>query len=153
VKRALAVAIVLGLVAATAGLLVVELRNGARTYAERTYADPCAEQPDPYPGESGFDATLQRILLGTLNGAACELGVSREELVLSLEPTSGFADDVQWDDETLERALRAGARRAIDDANDRDTLPGWVASILEVLVEHAPLDWVLGRLDLPFVED
>lgn len=150
--RRTATAIVLVLCGLVAGLVALELRAGASSLGERTYVDPCAAPADPYPGQSGLDATLQRILLGTLNGAACELGVSREVLVLSLEPASGFSDDVTWDQETLERALRQGALRAIDDANDRDTLPGFVASILEVVVAQAPLDWLLGLVDLPFLE-
>jgi hypothetical protein len=150
--RRAATAVVVVLCGLVAGLVALELSAGARDLGERTYIDPCAATADPYPGESGLDATLQRIVLGTLNGAACELGVSREVLVLSLEPASGFADDVTWDQETLERALREGALRAIDDANDRNTLPGFVASILEVVVTRAPLDWLLGLVDLPFLE-
>ena len=40
-----------------------------------------------FEGE-GLDATVQRIALDGLNGAACELGVTREDLVLSLDPDS-----------------------------------------------------------------
>jgi hypothetical protein len=152
-NRALAIAIVVLLVAGAAALVGVELHHGAKEYGQRTYVDPCAPQQDPYPGQKGLDATLQRILLGTLNGAACELGVGREELVLSLEPTTGFGNAVHWDDATLNRALKSGLARAIDDANDRNTIPGWVASVLEFVVSKAPLSWILGRLDLPFIED
>jgi predicted MFS family arabinose efflux permease len=105
--------------------------------------DPCTAPPDPFPGK-GFDAAVQRLVLTGLNGAACDLGISREELVLSLEPRSGV--DVQWDRDTIEQALRAGVVRAIDDADERDTLPGWVASALQWTVERAPLSWFLDRL-------
>ena len=91
---------------------------------------------------------MQRIALSTLNGAACELGTTRERLVLSLDGNSGYRD-VQWDDATLEKAMRSGADRAIDDADDRGTIPGFVASILHFAVEHAPLGWLTERIDLP----
>ena len=69
---------------------------------------------------------MQRIALSALNGAACELGTTRERLVLSIDPDSGY-DDVTWDDETVEEALRVGAQRAIDDFDERDVIPGLVA--------------------------
>ena len=62
-------------VAAMAGLLVAESRAGAADMGEVVEADACTSSPDPYPGD-GLDPTLQRIALGALNGAACELDVS-----------------------------------------------------------------------------
>ena len=72
----------LGLVAL--GLLGAELAAGARDVGEFVAEDPCTAPPDPYPGD-GLDASIQRIALSTLNGAACELGTTRERLVLSLD--------------------------------------------------------------------
>ena len=91
---------------------------------------------------------MQRIALSALNGAACELGTSRERLVLSIDPDSGY-DDVTWDDATAEEALRVGAERAIDDAEERGTLPGFVASILRFAAERAPITWLVERLPIP----
>jgi hypothetical protein len=84
-------------------------------------------------------------VLSGLNGAACDLGISREELVLSLEPTAGIAD-VDWDRATIERALRSGMLGAIQDGEERDGLPGWLAEGLSWAVERAPLSWFLERL-------
>ena len=81
----------------------------------------------PFPQGDGIDGTLQRIALSAINGAACELGTGREELILSLERRSGFGPEVTWTEDTLEEALRAGLIRAIDDADERDTLPGLAA--------------------------
>jgi predicted MFS family arabinose efflux permease len=106
--------------------------------------DPCHAPSDPYPG-SGIDAAVQRLVLSGLNGAACDLGISREELVLSLEPTAGIAD-VDWDRATIERALRSGMLGAIQDGEERDGLPGWLAEGLSWAVERAPLSWFLERL-------
>jgi hypothetical protein len=136
------VALVGALVAAVA-VPTAAVRAAPADFGTPTMADPCTAPPDPFPG-GGFDAAAQRLVLSGLNGAACELGVSREELVLSLEPRSGV--DLQWDEDTIETALRSGMVRAIDDADDRDTLPGWIASALRWTVERAPISWFLDRL-------
>jgi hypothetical protein len=134
--------------AAVAAFVAVELGQGARDFGEREYAAPCTAGAEPYPGD-GLDPALQRIVLGGLNGAACELGTGREELVLSLVPRTGF-DDVQWDQDTLEQALEAGFLRAIDDGEDRGSLNSIVATVLRGVVRVAPIDWLLDRVDLPF---
>jgi MFS family permease len=133
----------LGIVAVA--VLAAELAGGARQTGEFDAQDPCTAPPDPYPGD-GLDASIQRIALSTLNGAACDLGTTRERLVLSLDESSGF-DDVDWDQDTLEQALQAGAHRAIDDADERDAIPGWTADALGFVVDRAPIGWLLDSLD------
>ncbi len=145
-RRGAAIGIVIAVVAGF-GLIAGSFVAGAANVGELVEADPCTAGPDPHPG-SGLDAAVQRIALSTLNGAACELGTTRERLVLSLDGNSGYRD-VQWDDATLEKAMRSGADRAIDDADDRGTIPGWAASILHFAVEHAPVSWLTERIDLP----
>ena len=71
--------------------------------------------------------------------------MSREELVLSIDPESGFAD-VRWDDATIERAVRSGLVRSIDDLEERGSIPGPVSFVLKELAERAPVDWLLDRL-------
>jgi hypothetical protein len=128
-------------------LLGVELANGARGAGEFVAQDPCTAPADSYPGD-GLDASVQRIALSALNGAACELGTTRERLVLSLDENSGY-DDVDWDKDTMEHALKVGAHRAIDDANDRDAIPGFVAAALGFAVDRAPIGWLVDRLPIP----
>ena len=72
---------------------------------------------------------------------------------MSLEPRTGFGPEVTWTEDTLEEALRVGLVRAIDDADDRDTIPGIVATGLKAVANRAPIDWVLGRFDIPFLEN
>jgi hypothetical protein len=127
----------LGVTAAV--LIMVELANGALDYGESTLADPC-EPRETFPGQ-GFEATVQRIVLDGLDGAACELNTTREELVLSVDPDLGR--DVEWDRETLERAVRSGLLKAIDDAEERDSIGGLEARLLRAVVERAPLDWLI----------
>ena len=128
-------------------LLGAQVAAGAADVGEYVAEDPCTADPDPFPG-GGLDGTVQRIALSALNGAACELDTSRERLVLSIDPDSGYAD-VTWDEETAEEALRVGAHRAIDDFDERDALPGFVASLLHLAVDHAPIGWLTDRLPLP----
>ncbi len=146
-KRAAALTVILASCAGAAALLLVERSKGAASFGTRTYVDPCSAPDDPFPQGKGIDGSLQRIALSGLNGAACDLKTSREALVLSFAPESGVAD-VTWDRPTAERALRKGFQRAIDDSQDRGSLPGWAAAILRFAVDRAPIDWLLGRLDL-----
>ena len=127
----------LGLAAAV--LIAIELANGALDYGEPAVADPC-EPREAFPGE-GFQASIQRIVLDGLDGAACELNTTREELVLSLDPELGR--DVEWDQETLERAVRSGLLESIDDAEARDSIGGLQAGIMREVVERAPIDWLI----------
>jgi hypothetical protein len=135
-----AVAALAALLAAAVALIVVEIVNGAGDYGTVQSADPCTVQED-FPGE-GLDGTLQRIALSGLNGAACELGATRAELVLSFAP-SVAPKPIEWDDETIERAVRNGLLKSIDDAEERDSLPGFAAFILREIVERAPIDWLI----------
>jgi MFS family permease len=137
----------LGLLGAAAVIVVTASVVAGRDTGEFVAEDPCTAQPDEFPGD-GYDASVQRIALSAINGAACELGTTRERLVLSLDPNSPF-DDVSWDRDTLETALSVGAHRAIDDANDRDAIPGWVAATLGFIVDRAPVGWLVERVPLP----
>jgi hypothetical protein len=127
----------LGVAAAT--LIAIELANGALGYGESKVADPCVPRT-AFPGE-GFQNTIQRIVLDGLDGAACELNTTREELVLSLDPDLGR--NVEWDRETLERAVRAGLLESLSDAEDRGSIGGLEARIVREVVERAPLDWLI----------
>ena len=120
-------------------LIAVELSHGALDYGASKVADPCVPR-EAFPGD-GFDATVQRIVLDGLDGAACELDTTREELVLSIDPELGR--EVEWDRETLERAVRSGLLEALDDAEARDDIGGIEATLLRQVVEHAPLDWLI----------
>ena len=137
--------------AVSIGLIGTEVAAGAADFGRAELVDPCTAPVSPYDGD-GIDGAVQRIALGGLNGAACELGVGREELVLSLDPDSG-AGVIDWDSDTVQDAVRAGTIRAIEDAENRDTLPGWAASALTWVVERAPISWFLENISLDFLED
>jgi hypothetical protein len=133
---------------ALAGVVFVagERAAGASDFGTYTKADPCTASPLTYPGK-GIDGAVQRIALSGLNGAACDLGTTREELVLSLDP-KGDVGDVHWDRDTAAQAVKSGTSRAIDDAVDRGSLPGWAGRVLGFVVDRAPLGWLLQRLPI-----
>ncbi len=139
-ERRIATAVLVALFVGAATLIAVELSNGAVDAGALAIRDPCEPRP-AYPGQ-GLDATLQRIVLDGLDGAACELGTTREELVLSLAPGPA-GGEIRWDDATIERALRAGLLEAIDDAERRGSLNAVVALALRKIVEHAPVQWLI----------
>ena len=132
------------LLASVAVLVAVELGKGALHEPAPGLANPC----QPWGGGTGgIDATIQRIVLDGLDGAACRLHTTREELVLSLAPEAGVRR--RWDERTIEVAVRAGLLRSIDDAKRRGDLPDFVASVLRDLVKRAPIDaLVRGGLSL-----
>ena len=141
------------IVALVVSLIAAEFGAGARTFAQRDYVDPCHAPADPFPQGNGIDGTLQRSSLSAINGAACKLGTGREELILSLDRRGNFGPEVTWTRATLEDALRAGLVQAIDDADHRNTIPGFVATALKFVAKRAPIDWILGRVNIPFLEN
>jgi len=139
-RRRIAIAVLAAVLAGAGVLIAVELANGAANAGALAVRDPCRPRP-AFPGQ-GLDATLQRIVLDGLDGAACELGTSREQLVLSLAPGSTTAP-IRWDDATIEQAVRSGLLGAIDDAEQRGSLNGILAALLRQVVEHAPVQWLI----------
>jgi hypothetical protein len=134
--RRAAVWIVAALLASGAVLVAVELGKGALEEPSPKIANPCK----PRDGRTGgIDTTIQRIVLDGLDGAACRLHTTREELVLSLGADSAVLPR-RWDEHTVEVALRAGLLRSVDAAERRGDVPGFLAPLLRRLVESAPLD-------------
>ncbi len=127
--------ILVALLLSGAALVGVELGKGALDEPAPKIANPC----QPREGRTGgIDATIQRIVLDGLDGAACRLHTSREELVLSLG--GGVGVTRRWDQHTIEVALRAGLLRSVDEAVQRGDVPSFLAPALRQLVESAPLD-------------
>jgi hypothetical protein len=119
-------------------LIAVELALGAVGFGGAKLADPCTSKPAFAGG--GIDGAVQRIALSGLNGAACKLGASREELVLSFSPASG--EKIRWTRPTIDAALRAGVDRAATDTAGSGLLGGVLAFLLRELVAD-PVGWLL----------
>ncbi len=128
--------------AASVALVVAFLALGGSSYTPQATADPCQPRAEQSPG--GVDEAAQQLTLSALDGAACELHVSRETLVLALGTSEGR--DAFAGDPRLADALRAGLLRAIDDAGQNGTLPGPVASALHAVAENLPVDQLIASV-------
>ena len=133
-------ALIVGAVAASMALVVTFLALGGASYGPQPVQDPC--KPRPWRSPQGLDQIAQQLTLSALDGAACELHVSRETLVLALGTPEGrfrFANDPR-----LAAALRAGLIRAVDDAERGGAIPGVVADGLRSLIERLPADQLIA---------
>ena len=133
---------------AVAAVLVPYLALGGASYEPTPVADPCVARDWRDPG--GLQAVLEQIALSTVDGAACELGVSREDLVLALrdeESLDAFADEHGIARGDAERAVEDGLDRAIEDARDAGALSGFVASLVVRAVDAVPPWLLLDALD------
>jgi hypothetical protein len=129
-------AILAALLVAAVVLMAVELGKGAAREPGPKVADPCRQRETH--GGRGLDATIQRVVLEGLDGAACRLHTTREELVLSFGGASGRPR--RWNRHTIEVALRAGLLRAANEAARRGDVPEVAMPFLRRLIETAPLD-------------
>jgi hypothetical protein len=50
---------------------------------------------------------------------------------------------IEWDDETIEAAVRAGLLEAISDAEERGSVNAIVAVVLREVVERSPVQWLI----------
>jgi hypothetical protein len=128
-------------------LIVTYLALGGATYEPVAVADPC--KPRPIEKPQGGSEVLQQVALSALDGAACELGVSREDLTLALaneKSRARFLREHRVTDQVLEQALRAGLIRAVNDAERVDALTGLEASVIRAAVERLPIGVVIDVL-------
>lgn len=98
-----------------AGVVGIQLANGGGTYEPLRTADACAERTVASQA-GGLDGLTERLVLLGIDGAACQLGVSREALTLEIAQ-SGSTTDAEID------ALREGLLSAVQRMKDDGTLP------------------------------
>ena len=128
--------LVVGAVIASLALVLTSAALGGASYEPTPVQDPC--QPRPWRSPQDVDQLAQQLTLSALDGAACELHVSRETVVLALGTAEGrtqFANDPRLAD-----ALRAGLIRAVDDAERAGAIPGIVADGLREVARNLPAD-------------
>lgn len=102
--------------------------------------DPCTLRGESTGG--AVTGTLERVGLTALAASACELGVSRERLLLSL---AGEAR-IDVDDARRTEAFRDGLRRAIDEEERAGRLPAAQAFVLRQAVGVLPIEGILEQL-------
>ncbi len=134
--------LVVGAIVLSLALVGIYAAAGGTSYTPETSRNPC--EPRPWHENSGgLDGLAEEFTLSALDGAACQLGVTREQLARALatkENRERFSKRFHIDDEKLSKAIRAGLLRAIDDAEEHGQLSGIIAAPLRVTVEHVPLE-------------
>ena len=134
---------VLAALVAVAAVVVPYVALGGGSYAPTPVADPCQKREWRKPGD--LQAVLEQIALSALDGAACDLGTSREELVLALrdeKSLDAFAAEHHIDRAQAERAVQDGIERAVAEAEAAGSLSGFLASLIGRAVESVP-PWLL----------
>jgi len=138
-------AIALAAAAATT-LVVVYLALGGASYAPAKVADPCVQREWRNP--KGVEEVAEQIVLSALDGAACKLGVSREQIVLafgSRDSLNRFARKHGLSGKQLDELVRSGLVRAVDDAERAGAISPTTADLVRGVVKRVP---VSGLLDL-----
>jgi len=134
--RAVAVA------AALAALLVaVHVAAGGGDYEPTRPADPCTREVR-VSRDAGVMGTAQRVGLIALDATACELGLSREKVLLAV----AGEEELNVGDDRRDEAFRAGLRKAIDAEEQSGRLGATEASLLRAGVEFLPVEALLDQV-------
>lgn len=122
-------------------LVGVYLAAGGSSYTPAKTQDPCQERQWRDP--DGLQEIAEQFSLSALDGAACQLGVSRERLARALatpESRERFLERQGIEDEELVRAVRAGLLRAVDDAERAGAINSVIADPLRSALRRIPPD-------------
>jgi hypothetical protein len=133
---------------ASIALVGAYLAAGGSGYKTTPSEDPCLTREWRSP--QGVEESAQQFALSALDGAACELGVSREELAVALiseESRAEFASEQGIADAELETAVRAGLVRGIDDAEDAGALSPVIADGARAVAARVPVDEAIGLIE------
>ena len=121
-------------------LVIAYVAAGGGDFEPRPAPPACGRQVQSVDG--GVTGTAERIGLQALTTAACDLGVTRERLLLSLTGETRLDLDPQRRTEAFRRGLRA----AIDDEQRAGRLGGTEAFLLRQAVEVLPVDALVERV-------
>ena len=135
-------------VALSLALVGAYLAAGGSSYAPAKVQDPCDERPWRDP--EGLEEIAQQFSLSALDGAACELGVSREALARALatpESRERFTERYEISDAELARAVRAGLLRAVDDAERAGAISPLIAGPLRATLRQIPIDQAIELIN------
>ena len=132
---------VLAAVLASLALVLGHVGLGGGDFEPSPPPRPCERQPAASV-DGGLTGTVERVGLTALGSAACELGVSRERLLLGL---AGEAE-LDVDRERRTEAFRAGLQQAIDEEERAGRLGGTEAFLLRQAVGFLPVDELLERV-------
>ena len=140
VTRSRGFLLVVGSVVVSLILVGAYLAAGGSSYEPEQVQNPC--KPRPWSNPQSLSEIANQFSVSALDGAACQLGVSRETLARALatpEARERFTQKYGIDDEKLAKAIRAGLVRAVDDAEEAGALSPIIAAPLRATVERIPL--------------
>jgi hypothetical protein len=139
---------VVGSIVASLVLVGAYLAAGGSSYEPEKVQDPC--KPRPWSNPQSLSEIANQFTVSALDGAACQLGVSREELAQALatpQARERFKRKYGIDDEKLARAVRAGLVRAVDDAEEAGALSPILAAPLRETVQRIPLEQAIELIN------
>ena len=128
--------------AALAVLIVVEIQRGAFTESALSVPDPCDRSVNV--ATDGLDGATQRIGLRAIDIAACEMGTTREDLLLSVATSLQESRDLPPGSED---AIRHGLEQAIDEEEEAGRLNAVAAWVLSQAAQNAPVEWVVRAVE------
>ncbi len=129
-------------------LAAAYLAAGGSSYTPEKTQDPCEHRAWSDPQNLGEIAN--QFTISALDGAACQLGVSRETLAQALatpESRERFSKRYGIDDAKLARAIRAGLLRAVADAEGAGALSPLIGGPIRGTIEEIPLDQAIELLN------
>jgi hypothetical protein len=119
---------------------------GGTDYKPDASPDPCA--PYHWPdGVSGATAITEQVGLSALGGAACDLGVSREELTLAFADQGrldAFKKKHGFSQGRVDEAARSGLNRAVDEGQQAGAFNSVEAFVLHAAIGLAPIDKLIS---------
>ena len=128
-------------VVASVLLVGAYLAAGGSSYEPEKVQDPC--QPRAWSDPGTLAQIANQFTNSAPDGAACQLGVTREALARALATPEGrerFTERYGIDDAKLAAAVRAGLLRAVDDAEEAGALSPILAVPLRATLQQIPLD-------------
>jgi len=133
--------LVVAAIAASLVLVGAYLAAGGSSYEPEQVKDPC--QPRQWTDPQGLQELAQQFSLSALDGAACQLEVSRETLARALATPAArerFTERFGITDAKLAQAIRAGLIRAVDDAEEAGALSPLIGVPLRETLQRIPLE-------------
>jgi hypothetical protein len=134
--------LVVGALIASLALVGIYVAAGGASYTPEKSRNPCEPRPAAKTS-GGLEGLAEKFTLSALDGAACQLGVSREQLARALATKQNrerFTKRFHINDDKLTKAIRAGLVRAVDDAEEHGELSPILAAPIRATVEHVPLE-------------
>ena len=110
---------------AVAGLMGVQLAFGGADFVPTAVASPCTERPLPAASQD-LDQVTQAVVVGGVQDAACDLGTTREELLLALPSATdraALAAKLGKTEDELMAAVKQGMLATVDRMDQGGRLP------------------------------